>query len=83
MITETAHDKARRYLADGRLTIRQFSRAGVVAFVRGEDSGLVHRAEWSPDTGWNCDCVSREVFCAHVIALRLITVTHQQEETHE
>jgi hypothetical protein len=80
MTTETAHDKARRYLGDGRLTIRAFSRAGVVAFVVGEDSGLTYRAEWSPDLGWRCNCVSREQLCAHVIALRLITVAHQEQE---
>jgi hypothetical protein len=79
---ETADDKAHRYLGDCRLPIRQFSRAGVVAFVVG-DSGLTYRPEWSPDIGWTCNCPSREQLCAHVIALRLVTVAHatQDQET--
>jgi hypothetical protein len=48
---ENANDKARRYLAQGRLTIRNYSRTnGVVADVRG-DSGLVYRAEFTPEVG--------------------------------
>jgi uncharacterized Zn finger protein len=76
--TESAHDKARRYLGDGRLTIRQFNRSsGVVAFVRGH-SGLTYRVEWSPDLGWTCNCPDREQLCAHLIALRLVTVANQE-----
>jgi hypothetical protein len=57
---ESAQDKAKRHLGEGRLTIRQFSRSsGVVAFVRG-DSGLTNRAEWSPGLGWLCNCPDRE-----------------------
>ena len=75
---ESVHDEARRYLGEGRLTIRQFSRSsGVVAFVEG-DSGLVYRAEWSPDLGWACNCPSRERLCSHVVALRLITVANPE-----
>lgn len=74
---ESAHDKGRRYLVEGRLTVRQASRAGVVAFVRG-DSGLVYRAEWSRDLGgWACNCPARSDACAHLTALRLVVVVHQ------
>ena len=83
MTTETEHEKARRYLADGRLTIRQFNRAAVVAFVVGEHSGLTYRTEWDPDTGWTCNCISRERLCAHIRALRLVTVAHQEQEPTE
>jgi hypothetical protein len=39
------------YLAQGRLTIRNYSRTnGVVADVRG-DSGPVYRAEFTPEVG--------------------------------
>ncbi len=48
---ENANDKARRYLAQDRLTIRNYSRTnGVVADVRG-DSGLVYRAEFTSEVG--------------------------------
>ncbi len=74
MTREGAHEKGRRYLVEGRLTIRAYSRAaGVVAFVRG-DSGLVYRAEWSPDLGWMCNCPALTDQCAHIVALRLVTV---------
>jgi hypothetical protein len=78
---ESAQDKAKRYLGEGRLTIRQFSRSsGVVAFVLG-DSGLTYRTEWSPDLDWLCNCPDHKQLCAHLIALRLITVANQETTT--
>lgn len=78
MTRENAHDKGRRYLVEGRLTVRQASRAsGVIAFVRG-DSGLVYRAEWSPDIDWLCNCPARTDQCAHLVALRLVTVANPE-----
>lgn len=74
---ESAHDKGRRYLIEGRLTVRQVDRAGVVAFVRG-DSGLIYRAEWHPDLGWSCNCPARSDRCAHLVGLRLVTVAHTE-----
>jgi uncharacterized Zn finger protein len=76
MTRESAHDKGRRYLIEGRLTVRQVSHNGAVAFVRG-DSGLVYRAEWSPDLGWACNCLARTDQCAHLVALRLVTVANE------
>jgi hypothetical protein len=79
MTRENAAGKGRRYLIEGRLTIRSFSRTeGVVAIVRG-DSGLVYRAEWHPDLGWLCNCLARTDQCAHLVALRLITVANPEE----
>ncbi len=78
MSRESALDKACRYLVEGRLTIRQADRTrGVLAHVRG-DSGLIYRAEWSPDLGWMCNCPDRTDQCAHLIALRLVVVAHQE-----
>jgi hypothetical protein len=77
MPRESAHDKGRRYLTEGRLTIRQFSREhGVIAMVRGD--GLAYRAEWSPDWGWSCNCPARTDQCAHLVALRLVTVVNPE-----
>lgn len=78
MTRESAHDKGRRYLTEGRLTIRQYSRtSGVIAMVRG-DSGLMYRAEWSPELGWRCNCLARTDQCAHLVALRLVTVVNPE-----
>lgn len=79
MSRENAHEKGRRYLAEGRLTIRSANRAGgVVAVVRG-DSGLIYRAEWAPDIGWMCNCLARTDQCSHLVALRLVTVANPKE----
>ncbi len=75
MTRESAHDKGRRYLTEGRLAVRQVDRSGVIAFVRG-DSGLLYRTEWSPDLGWLCNCPARTDQCAHLVALRLVTVVN-------
>lgn len=77
MTRESAHNKGRRYLLEGRLTIRQYDRSGVIAFIRG-DSGLVYRAEWSRDLGWLCNCLARSDQCAHLVALRLVTVVNPE-----
>ena len=79
MTRESAHDKGRRYLVEGRLTIRQFNRtSGVIAMVRG-DSGLMYRAEWQPEMGWSCNCLARTDQCAHLVALRLVTVVNEEK----
>lgn len=75
---ENAQAKGRRYLTEGRLTVRQVDqRAGVLAHVRG-DSGLTYRAEWCPDWGWSCNCPARTDQCAHLVALRLVTVVNPE-----
>jgi hypothetical protein len=48
MSQENAAAKARHYLSEGRLTVRQVDRSGVVAVVCGH-SGLVYMVESSPD----------------------------------
>lgn len=78
MTRESAHDKGRRYLVEGRLTVRQVTRAGVVAFCRG-DSALVYRVEWSPDLGWLCNCLACTDQCAHLVALRLVVVANAED----
>ena len=66
---ETVRDKARRYLGDGRLTLRLVTHDHTVAFVRG-DSGELHRAEWDRATGWSCSYPTRTRRCSHLLALR-------------
>ncbi|MGY1845529.1 hypothetical protein [Modestobacter sp. SYSU DS0875] len=78
MTRENAAAKGRRYLTEGRLTVRSANRAGgVVAIVRG-DNGLLYRAEWVRDCGWTCNCPARSDQCAHLVALRLVTVVNEQ-----
>ncbi|GAB3349959.1 hypothetical protein [Modestobacter lapidis] len=78
MTRESAHNKGRRYLAEGRLTIRTATRElGVIAIVRG-DSGELYRAAWSSAFGWTCNCPARTDQCAHLVALRLVTVANPE-----
>jgi hypothetical protein len=76
MIDKKTHDTARRFLAEGRLTIRQASHTnGVVTHVRG-DSGLTYRAQWSPDLGLFRNGVThRSVRAPHR------TATHHRHQT--
>ncbi len=78
MTRENAAAKGRRYLTEGRLSVQQADRTrGVLAHVRG-DSGLTYRCEWSPDLSWLCNCPARTDQCAHLVALRLVVVAHQE-----
>lgn len=63
--------KARRYLAEGRLIVRQVSGDHVAAVCRGD--GAMYRLGHDPDLGWHCTCPARRDACAHLHALRLVT----------
>lgn len=71
MPREDAAAKARRLLAEGRVTVRTITTDQIVAEVRG-DSARAYSTRWDPG-GWHCDCdaLSR---CSHVRAVQLITL---------
>ena len=71
MSRENAHDKARRYLAEGRLVVTRVSDSEVHARARG-DSGAIYRASFVGGS-WTCTCPARADQCAHLRALRLVT----------
>jgi hypothetical protein len=77
-VRENAESKARRYLTEGRVRIVACDEAAgtIVAEVRG--SGTVYAAGHGPK-GWSCDCPAKSKNCAHVLALRLITVLEPGE----
>lgn len=77
MTRESAHDKGRRYLVEGRLTVRAATGDAVVAFTRG-DSGELYHTCWTRPGGWSCNCPARTDRCAHLVALRLITVVNPE-----
>ncbi len=72
MSRENVHEKAIRYLAEGRIRIRLCNEhdAEIDADVRG--LGAVYSTGRNAD-GWHCDCPARTIDCAHVIALRIVT----------
>ena len=76
---ESAADKGRRLLAEGRLTVLHVSdstveRAPIVAKCRG-DSGEVYDLGYDASKDqWRCTCVEMKGKCSHLVALQLVTV---------
>jgi hypothetical protein len=75
-VAEGAPAKARRYLTEGRLTVRELYANAVVATCRG-DGETYRLGYYGPDvTGnaglWHCSCPARSDQCAHLRALRLV-----------
>jgi hypothetical protein len=70
---ENAESKARRYLAEGRVRIIACDEAAstIVAEVRG--TGAIYAAGHGPK-GWACECDARSNACAHILALKLVSV---------
>jgi SWIM zinc finger len=68
---ESADVKAKRYLAEARLTVEQVDVNLVRATARG--SGAVYDVGWTPEYGWSCSCPARGR-CSHLLALMLVTV---------
>lgn len=69
---ENAAAKARRLLAEGRVSITRVDGAEINALVRGDSAGLYlvqHRPGW-----WTCPCDAISTLCSHVQAVMLVTV---------
>lgn len=75
MPRESAEAKGRRYLAEGRLVVREVAGELVRAACRG--SGSVYSLGHDPDRGWWCNCPAYST-CAHLHALRLVTVRRRR-----
>ncbi len=78
---EGRNKKARRLLAEGRLTVENITPAGLlVARCRG-DSGEVYRLGFDPRASqWRCTCQEMKGRCSHLAALMLVTVKPTPEE---
>jgi hypothetical protein len=68
---EEARSKARRLLAEGRLTIRAVGTDVILARVRGESAR--EYLVTSDPAGWDCSC-DAVGHCSHVLAVRLVTL---------
>ena len=72
MPRESAHDKARRLLTEGRLDVRHVDAHTVVAKCRG-DSAQIYSLGYDAGRWWcSCPCMTPE--CGHLKALRLVTL---------
>lgn len=72
MSRETVPQKAMRYLTEGRLIVEQVAGDQVRATCRG--AGEVYQLGHDPGRGWWCSCPVRSDRCAHLDALRRVTV---------
>ncbi len=71
MSAETAHTKARRLLAEGRVRIKWASDQLTVAAVRGDSS--IYDVRWTRLQGWSCSCACFGRGCSHIAAVRAVT----------
>jgi hypothetical protein len=68
---ETARERGRRLLAEGRLVVRRIDTSEITAVCRG-DSGAIHRLGYRSSRWW-CECEARTQ-CGHLYALQLVTI---------
>lgn len=74
---ESANDKGRRLLVEGRLLVRRvdLDLGLIIAECRG-DSGEVYYLGRDPTNGqWRCTCREMKGKCSHLVALHLVTAT--------
>lgn len=71
MPRETAFDRGRRMILEGRLVIDRVNDREVRAHIRG-DSGEVHEVGYTRG-GFHCSCPCRGR-CGHLVALMLVTL---------
>lgn len=72
MPREDASAKARRLLAEGRVTVRRLADDAIEANVHG-DSARVYHVCWSPRC-WDCGCDAASIRCSHVRAVQLVVL---------
>lgn len=72
MTRETVATKAARYVCEGRLVVTSVIGDEVRAICRGD--GQLYHCGHEPGRGWHCDCPARGDRCAHLAALRLVTI---------
>jgi uncharacterized Zn finger protein len=72
MTRESAQEKAKRYLREGRLLVTRVDADRVEARVKGD--GVIHRLGLQPNGDWWCSCPSPSRNCSHLLALRLVTI---------
>jgi hypothetical protein len=78
MSRESAQDKGRRYLGEGRLRVLEVDEEAGVALAECRGSGAVYAVSHD-ERGWRCDCPARSR-CCHVEALALVVVLKPREE---
>jgi uncharacterized Zn finger protein len=77
-VRESAHEKGRRYLIEGRLTVERVDARGILARCHG--SGSTYRLGWNAGSrAWYCECAARGT-CSHLVALQLCVAVPPRAE---
>jgi hypothetical protein len=69
-MSESASEKASRYLVEGRLLVGRADERTIAATCRG--NGAIYRLGYD-GRGWYCSCPARSR-CAHLLALMLVVI---------
>jgi hypothetical protein len=71
MTPETATEKGRRLLGDGRCWVKFATDQIVMATVLGATA--LYEVRWARLTGWSCSCPDPVGGCSHIEAVRSVT----------
>ncbi len=75
---ETIEQKTVRYLAEGRVTVKAVTPAGVEAQVQGSSPApYTTRLQGGR---WSCSCPAWRNRCTHITAVRLVTSDPEQKQ---
>jgi hypothetical protein len=69
--------KARRYVSEGRLIVRQLDEEGGTAGADCRGDGQIHSLGYD-DRGWWCSCAAKGR-CSHLLALGLVSALEPRE----
>lgn len=73
MASETQHEKALAYLAEGRIKAEHVSPVDATFRCSGSE---MYTTAFIPGVGWACSCPARKTECVHVYAAKLVTDLH-------
>jgi uncharacterized Zn finger protein len=75
MARESAADKGRRLLTEGRLAVSEIRDDGtIVAECRGDSAEVYTLGYDAKRSQWRCTCQEMKGKCSHLVALQLVTV---------
>jgi hypothetical protein len=79
MARENAETKSRRYLSEHRLLVTTVNDDTIRAVCRGD--GALYRLGWNGVDRWWCSCPAVSPSCAHLRALKAVTIRANTKET--
>jgi hypothetical protein len=75
---ESAVEKAKRYLGEARLVVRDLDENAGVVLADCRGNGSIDSCG-RDERGWFCDCPALTTACAHLLALKSVTALEPRE----